>query len=445
MTRPTSPEQVFRTEVFITFKTPPRSPSSKSLPQNSTSSKATAVTQTESDDLDLFPSDESSDESLASIQSHNRYFEDSYIGDAHPEDLYPEQQLTSDLDSGVSEVTNAIELPGSSPLNDTTEQDLLDVYNTFSPSAASEPLPATESFQDKLPSMLDKSPSCPSLLTGLLSTDGHQNQGVPSNDDSPLPSNDGRLNCLSPSAMVFAMSNDVLTQPSSALAMSPDQHEGTYDDIQEQDTALSPHSQSLADLLCESPARNTTNPSTTSAVQRLLLFQNHQNCQSSENGLGSTSRDGGIPPDKSSPKSSPEIGVTVPPDLGLSSLFEPVELDFPSSWSETSSTATPRANTTSSSLFLRQLFDESEDLDDGDYDTFSALGTSISCPDLYTTELPSLLLRADLLLGTASSPHLVPSSCVHTHSRLLPSIQSLLTRMVTRLRRKFRGHPGRPP
>ena len=183
MTRPTSPEQVFRTEVFITFKTPPRSPSSKSLPQNSTSSKATAVTQTESDDLDLFPSDESSDESLASIQSHNRYFEDSYIGDAHPEDLYPEQQLTSDLDSGVSEVTNAIELPGSSPLNDTTEQDLLDVYNTFSPSAASEPLPATESFQDKLPSMLDKSPSCPSLLTILPSNDG-QSQGVLSNDDS---------------------------------------------------------------------------------------------------------------------------------------------------------------------------------------------------------------------------------------------------------------------
>ena len=239
------------------------------------------------------------------------------------------------------------------------------------------------------------------------------------------------------------MSNDVLTQPSSALAMSPVQHDSTFGDIQEQDTALPPHFQSLADLLGESSAQNTTNSSPTSAVQRLSLFQNHQGCQSSKNGLGSTSRDGGIPPDKHSPESSPEIGVAELPDLGLSSLFEPI--DFSSSWSETSSPATPKAITSSSTLFLRQLFDESEDLDDGDYDAFSAHDTSISCPDLYTTELPSLLLRADLLLGTASSPHLVPSSCVHTHSRLLPSIQSRLLRMVTRLRRKFRGHPGRPP
>ena len=241
--------------------------------------------------------------------------------------------------------------------------------------------------------------------------------------------------------MVFAMSNDFLTQPSSALAMSPVQPEGTFGNIQGQDATPSSHFQSLADLLDESSA----NSSPTSAVQHLSLFQNHQDCQSSKNGLGSTSRDGGIPPDKSSPESSPEIGVTEPSDLCLSSFFEQVDLEFPSSWSETSSTATPKANTTSSSLFLRQLFDESEDLDDGDYDTFSAHDTSISCPDLYTIELPSLLLRADLLLGTASSPHLVPSSCVHTHSRLLPSIQSRLNRMVTRLRRKFRGHPGRPP
>ena len=160
------------------------------------------------------------------------------------------------------------------------------------------------------------SDNCP-----LLSNDGCQIQGVPPDDDSPLLSSDGRLNCLSPSAMVFAMSNDFLTQPS--LAMSPVQPEGTFGNIQGQDATPSSHFQSLADLLDESSA----NSSPTSAVQHLSLFQNHQ----------------------------------------------------------------------------------------------------------------------DLFLGTASSPHLVPSSCVHTHSRLLPSIQSLLTRMVTRLRRKFRGHPGRPP
>ena len=131
------------------------------------SSKATAVTQTESDGVDMLI-DDSSDESLASIQSYNKYFEDSYIGDAHPENLYPEQQITSNLHTGVSEVTNAMELLASSPLHDRTEQDLLAAYNAFSTTAASQ------------------------------SKDGGQNQG--------LPFNDSRRNCLSPSSMGFTMS-----------------------------------------------------------------------------------------------------------------------------------------------------------------------------------------------------------------------------------------------
>ena len=107
--------------------------------------------------------------------------------------------------------------------------------------------------------LLDKSLSCPSLLTVLPSNDGQnlgvsfdddyplpsndgcQIQGVPPDDDSPLLSSDGRLNCLSPSAMVFAMSNDFLTQPSSALAMSPVQPEGTFGNIQGQDATPSSH------------------------------------------------------------------------------------------------------------------------------------------------------------------------------------------------------------
>ena len=106
-------------------------------------SKATVATQTESDSLDIFSSDDSLDESSTSIpdlplESHNQYFEDSYVGYAHSEDLCREPQLISDLDSGVLEITNAMEPRASSPLSDKTEQDLLAAYNSFSPTAASQ-------------------------------------------------------------------------------------------------------------------------------------------------------------------------------------------------------------------------------------------------------------------------------------------------------------------
>ena len=98
---------------------------------------------------------------------------------------------------------------------------------------------------------------------------------------------------------------------------------------------------------------------------------------------------------------------------------------------------------------LDRLLDESQELDNQDYDRLLSLDTSVSCPDLYTLDLPAFLVTANLALGTGSCPQIAPSSCVHTHSRMLPSVRSRIIRMVTRLQksvcRKFRAHPGRPP
>ena len=135
------------------------------------------------------------------------------MGTALSEDLYLEHHLTSDLDSGVLEVTSTMALRASSPLSDKTEQDLHAAYNTFSPSAASAPLPsshATGPSQDQLPLLLDKSHSCPS----------------PSDDGGSLLSIDGYQNCPFPSATSSAMSYDALTRPYSVSATVSDKSRG---------------------------------------------------------------------------------------------------------------------------------------------------------------------------------------------------------------------------
>ena len=141
-----------------------------------------------------------------------------------------------------------------------------------------------------------------------------------------------------------------------------------------------------------------------------------------------------------------EIENNLPSGICLHPLFGHTEQDiYPA---ELSAVGLSANESLVSDLSLHRLFDNSLDLDDGDYDPLS-LHTSVSCPDLYTTELPVFLISGNLSLGTGSCPQIVPSSCVHTHSRILPGVRSTIIRMVTRfhrsMSRKARGHPGRPP